>query len=65
MFSHLTDEQEAIRDAVRDFAQQEIAPHADRIVQRSCPRRLGREADGQLRSWGLVGRGFPRRANLS
>jgi alkylation response protein AidB-like acyl-CoA dehydrogenase len=29
MFSRLTDEQEAIRDAVREFAQKEIAPHAD------------------------------------
>jgi alkylation response protein AidB-like acyl-CoA dehydrogenase len=29
MFARLTDEQEAIRDAVREFAQKEIAPHAD------------------------------------
>jgi alkylation response protein AidB-like acyl-CoA dehydrogenase len=29
MFARLTDEQEAIRDAVREFAQNEISPHAD------------------------------------
>jgi alkylation response protein AidB-like acyl-CoA dehydrogenase len=43
MFSRLTDEQEAIRDAVRDFAQQEIAPHADQWdEEHSFPREIFR-----------------------
>jgi alkylation response protein AidB-like acyl-CoA dehydrogenase len=43
MFARLTDEQVAIRDAVREFAQKEIAPHADRWdEEQSFPRELFR-----------------------
>jgi alkylation response protein AidB-like acyl-CoA dehydrogenase len=43
MFARLTDEQEAIRDAVREFAQNEIAPHADQWdEEHSFPREIFR-----------------------
>jgi alkylation response protein AidB-like acyl-CoA dehydrogenase len=43
MFARLTDEQEAIRDAVRGFAQKEIAPHADQWdEEHSFPREIFR-----------------------
>src|SRR4029077_3692615 len=43
MFARLTDEQEAIRDAVREFAQKEIAPHADQWdEEHSFPREIFR-----------------------
>ena len=42
-FARLTDEQEAIRDAVREFAQKEIAPHADQWdEEHSFPREIFR-----------------------
>ena len=52
MFARLTDEQEAIRDVVREFAQKEIAPHADQWdEEHSFPREIFRP----LAEMGLAG----------
>ncbi|MFI5271942.1 MAG: acyl-CoA dehydrogenase family protein [Ktedonobacterales bacterium] len=59
MFFTFDDEQQAIRDAVRDFAQHEIAPHAERWDEESY---FPREIFQPLAQMGLAGLLVPEEA---